>query len=81
MTPIQEFTKKLINDILRDKDCEKYSITKTIALISFLILIIIVGISIYIMIQKQEIDYFLIGELMFFIMTLLGFKNLRATPQ
>jgi len=64
-----------MTDILRDKDSEKYSITKTIALISFILLIFIILIAIYIMIVNKEIDHFMVGELMFFILTLLGFKN------
>lgn len=66
---------KLITDILKDKDSDKFSITKTIALVSFILLIIMILISIYIMIINKEIDHFMIGELMFFILTLLGFKN------
>jgi hypothetical protein len=71
------FFSKLINDILRDKDSEKYSVTKTIAVISFIMLLIIIIMGIYIMIKKNEIDHFLVGELMFFILTLLGFKNFQ----
>jgi hypothetical protein len=71
------FLKKLINDILRDKDSEKYSVTKTIALSSFILLSIIIFIGLYIMIKNKEIDHFLIAELIFFILTLLGFKNFR----
>lgn len=76
---LQQFIIKLINDILRDKDCTKYSVTKTIAVLSFILLGIIVTIAVYIMITKQEIDHFLVGELMFFILTLLGFKNFKRS--
>ena len=74
---LRDFISKLMNDILRDKDSTKYSVTKTIALISFIMLAIIIIIATFIMLKNNEIDYFLIGELMFFILTLLGFKNLR----
>lgn len=76
---LQQFIIKLINDILRDKDSTKYSVTKTIAVLSFILLGIIVTIAVYIMIMKQEIDHFLVGELMFFILTLLGFKNFKRS--
>lgn len=81
---IKYFIFKLINDILRDKDSVKYSVTKTIALSSFFLLSIIICIGLYIMIKNNEIDHFLIGELIFFILTLLGFKNFRrpnTTPK
>jgi len=71
------FLTKLINDILRDKNSQKYSVTKTIALSAFILLTIIILIGLYIMIKNSEIDHFLIGELIFFILTLLGFKNFR----
>jgi len=77
---IKDFLSKLMSDVLRDTDSTKYSITKTIALISFLMLAVIIVFATYIMLKKQEVDYFLIGELMFFILTLLGFKNLRTAP-
>jgi hypothetical protein len=74
---IFNFLTRLINDILRDKGSTKYSVTKTIALSAFVLLSIIIFIGLYIMIKNQEIDHFLIGELIFFILTLLGFKNFR----
>jgi hypothetical protein len=74
---IFNFLSKLINDILRDTGSTKYSVTKTIALSSFILLSIIILIGLYIMIKNSEIDHFLIGELIFFILTLLGFKNFR----
>ena len=77
---LKDFISKLINDILRDKDSSKYSVTKTIAVLSFLMLAAIIVFATYIMLKKEEVDYFLIGELMFFILTLLGFKNLRPAP-
>lgn len=73
----RQFFGKLINNILRDKNSEKYSITKTIALLSFILLAVIVLVALYIMIDNKEIDHFLIGELIIFILTLLGFKNLN----
>jgi hypothetical protein len=72
-----KFPHKLLNDILKDKGSDKFSITKTIALLSFLLLGVIIMIGLYVMINKGEVDHFLVGELMFFILTLLGFKNLR----
>lgn len=77
---MRDFISKLMYDILRDRSSKKYSITKTIALLSFMLLVVVIIFATYIMIQKKEIDYFLIGELMFFILTLLGFKNLRPAP-
>lgn len=71
-----EFFSKLINDILKDSNSTKYSATKTIALSSFILLTAIIITGLYIMIKNQEVDHFLIGELIFFILTLLGFKNL-----
>lgn len=76
---LMNFISKLINDILRDKDSTKYSVTKTIALSSFILLSIIIVTALYIMIKNEEIDHFLIGELIFFILTLLGFKNFRKS--
>lgn len=69
------FINKLINDILRDRNSPKYSVTKTIALSSFGLLILMNLIGLYIMIVNKEIDHFLVGEMIFFILTLLGFKN------
>jgi ABC-type multidrug transport system fused ATPase/permease subunit len=66
-----------IKDILRDKDSDKFGITKTIALLSFILLAIIIVIGLYTMVSNKEVDHFLVGELMFFILTLLGFKNLN----
>jgi uncharacterized protein involved in response to NO len=77
---VKSFLSKLTGDILRDKGSEKYSITKTIALASFFMLFLAICFGIYIMVKREEVDYFLIGELMFFILTLLGFKNLRPAP-
>jgi hypothetical protein len=65
-----------IKDILRDKDSDKFGITKTIALLSFILLAMIITLGLYTMVSNKEIDHFLVGELMFFILTLLGFKNL-----
>lgn len=65
-----------ITDILRDKDSTKFSITKTIALLSFLLLGIIIIIGLYTMASNKEIDHFLVGELILFILSLLGFKNI-----
>jgi hypothetical protein len=65
-----------ITDILRDKDSTKFSITKTIALSSFFLLGIIILIGLYTMAVNKEIDHFLVGELILFILSLLGFKNI-----
>jgi hypothetical protein len=78
---LKDFITKLMSDVLRDKDSSKYSITKTIVLLSFLMLAVIIIFATIIMFEKKEVDYFLIGELMFFILTLLGFKNLRPAPE
>lgn len=81
MVFLRDYISKLMSDILRDKDSSKYSVTKTIAVLSFLMLAMIIVFATFIMFKKQEIDYFLIGELMFFILTLLGFKNLKNDPE
>lgn len=74
------YYKKLIKDILKDKDSEKFSTTKTIALSTFILFGIIIMFSIYIMLDNKSIDYFLIGELIIFILTMLGFKNIKINP-
>jgi len=64
--------KKFIQDILRDKNSSKYSITKTIAVLITLVLIAYIGFATY---MKLAYDQFLIGQLIVMILTLTGFKN------
>lgn len=66
---------KFFRDILRDKNSNKYSLTKTVACLGVILLIIIVIFAIIIMVRKNEVDHILIVEVIGFILTLLGFKN------
>ncbi len=65
-------------DILRDNNSLKYSMTKFAALVGLVLFVIISLSGIYIMIHKNEVDYILVGEILTFILTLLGFKNLKG---
>lgn len=69
--------RNLFRDILRDSDSKKFSMTKFAALVTLTLLIIAVGSAIWIMIDGNEIDYILIGELIGLLLTLLGFKTAR----
>ena len=64
--------KKFIKDILRDKGSDKYSITKTLALMFSLLLIVYISFVTY---KGGIYDQFLIGQLLLTILTLTGFKN------
>lgn len=71
------FNKIFIKDILRDKNSKKYSMTKVAALIILILLSFGFGAGIWIMIKNNEIDYFLIGELIALLLALLGYKNTK----
>lgn len=71
------FNKIFIKDILRDKNSKKYSMTKLAALITLILLSFSFGVGIWIMINNNEIDYFLIGELITLLLALLGYKNTK----
>lgn len=62
-------------DIARDKGSDKVSTTKVIGLMGSTMVFILFGLSMFIMWAKQEIDHILVGEMMGFVLTLLGFKN------
>ncbi|MFW6219419.1 MAG: hypothetical protein ACOC33_00995 [bacterium] len=62
-------------DILRDKNSTKYSITKFVGLSGFALFAASIIIGLIIMVMTQQIDHILIGELIAFILTLLGYKN------
>ena len=66
---------RIFHDILRDNNSTKYSMTKFAALIGLISLFVIVITALVIMINKNEVDHVLIGEVIGFILTLLGFKN------
>lgn len=62
-------------DITRDKGSDKTSITKVIGLSGSFMVFVLFGTSMFIMWEKQTIDHILVGEMMGFVLTLLGFKN------
>ena len=64
--------KKFITDILRDKNSTKYSITKAIAVLMTIVLVVYIGLTSY---RGGEFDQFLIGQMIVMILTLTGFKN------
>lgn len=70
---------KFISDMFKDKDSRKYSSTKFIGHISAWMLWLFFIEAGAIMWINQEIDHWLIGELMFFVLTLFGFKNVRKS--
>jgi len=70
--------RNLFRDILRDTNSKKYSLTKVTAFTSLIMLVAAVGSAIAIMIINSEIDHILIGELIFLVLTLLGFKNFKG---
>lgn len=65
--------KKFFYDILRDKGSVKFSITKSLALGTFIFFIIYL--IIYTFVFKEEVDHALIIELIAFIGALVGLKN------
>lgn len=64
---------KFLTDILRDKGSLKFSITKAIALITFIFFILYLGV--YLLWLHKEIDHTLVIQIIGFMLTLLGFKN------
>jgi uncharacterized membrane protein len=74
---LMQFKRSLFRDILRDTNSKKFSMTKFGALITIILLVIAVSAGIWIMIDNNEIDYFLIGELIALLLTLLGYKNAK----
>jgi hypothetical protein len=64
---------KFLKDILRDKGSTKYSITKTLALSTFLFLI--VYLAYYLLWLQVAIDHTLLLELIGFTGALVGLKN------
>ena len=64
---------KFLTDILRDKGSLKFSITKIIALITFLFFIVYLGV--YLLWLQKSIDHTFVIEMIGFMLTLLGFKN------
>jgi hypothetical protein len=64
---------KFLKDILRDKGSTKYSITKTLALSTFIFLIIYLGY--YLLWLQIAIDHTLLLELIGFTGALVGLKN------
>jgi hypothetical protein len=66
---------KILYDVLRDNNSDKYSATKFASFTGLILFAAIVISGIIIMLQKHEIDHVLIVETIGFILTLLGFKN------
>lgn len=64
---------KLFNDILRDKNSTKYSITKTLAVLFSLFLVLYLGY--YLFWLKLAVDHTLVVEIIGLIGGLVGFKN------
>lgn len=64
---------KFFKDILRDKGSLKYSITKSLALFTFIFTILYLGY--YLLWLKIEIDHTLVIELIGFTGALVGLKN------
>ena len=70
--------RNLFRDILRDTNSKKYSLNKVTAFTVLLMLVAAVGTALAIMIINKEVDHILIGELIFMLLTLLGFKNFKG---
>ena len=64
---------KFLADILRDKGSTKFGITKFLALLTFIFMIIYLGV--YFFIFQTEVDHMIFLELLGFEITLLGLKN------
>lgn len=64
---------KFLADILRDKGSTKFGITKFLALLTFIFMILYLGI--YLFIFQKEVDSTIFLELLGFEITLLGLKN------
>jgi len=67
--------RRIFYDILRDLNSTKYSMTKFAALIGLMLLSASIIMSLIIMWENKTIDHILIGEVLGFVLTLLGFKN------
>jgi len=68
---------KFVSDMFKDRDSRKYSSTKFIGHISAWMLWLFFIEAGVIMWVNGEIDHWIIGELMFFVLTLFGYKNIR----
>ncbi len=68
---------KLTRDILRDKGSDKYSITKALALGTFLMFGAYCTGAFWIMMKKSEVDHILLAELITMILTLVGLKTFK----
>jgi hypothetical protein len=66
---------KIINDLFRDSNSKKTSLTRLFAFILFLIVIYFHIIAISIMFEKKEVDHTLVLEDFAFISALLMHKN------
>jgi hypothetical protein len=66
---------KFITDLLRDSKSDKYSLTRILAIILFIIVIWLHIHAILIMVEKKEIDHSLILEDFAFISALIMHKN------
>lgn len=64
---------KFLKDILRDKGSTKYSITKSLALSTFIFLV--VYLAYYLLWLQISVDHTLVIELIAFIGALVGLKN------
>lgn len=65
--------RKFFYDILRDKGSTKFSITKVLAFVTFIFMM--VYLSMYLFFLKIPIDHTLLVEIIGFDVTLLGLKN------
>jgi formate hydrogenlyase subunit 4 len=74
---------KFIDDVLKDSNSKKFSLTRILAIILFFMVLYIHFIAIDIMIEKQEIDHLLLIEDFTFIGSAIISKNYfnRNIPQ
>lgn len=72
--------RRILYDILRDKNSTKYSLSKVSAFVALLLFTASVMMGLAIMWTNKKIDYILIGEIIGLILTLEGYKNSFGFP-
>jgi len=68
---------KFWSDILKDKNSDKFSSTKFLGLIGGGLLFLLFIEAMVMMWISDKIDYVLVGEMIGFVLTLFGFKNVK----
>lgn len=68
---------KFWSDILKDRNSDKFSGTKFLGFIGGGLLFLLFVESMFLMWKSTQIDYILVGEMIGFVLTLFGYKNIK----